>query len=404
MKTLSKLVHCALGAVLIAGIAASCRTPATSETQSREDKWESGPKTLSFERNAGNQNAPLTGRIDTQIRHIQIHTYLVPVNKQVPITVCDQNFIEPDGSDGQWYGFFDYGSRNYRSPEALAKAIKGVGPATAEALVFEGDFMRSRPTSWRGFVSEVRKMMKRWEVEPDMGRLAANLSSVITTYGEENRTTLGYYSRQVSQCHTEYDTVLAFEDRSEEKVLETLPKSSTVTIQFANREAVLLAGEIEDFVVSYDGMKSPELRLPDRFNQYTVIRKEGSDSNVTFVVQGSRRVVTPPNVVDAYLTSAGGAVMLNARDAFFSQLGEHAGKVIVAGTLYYDRASWFSSPKISDFRVELTGPSVSAPIPLGGKQIKPGSGIYATYRLQRLGTNVYSQEFSEEKRTASVSY
>jgi hypothetical protein len=91
-----------------------------------------------------------------------------------------------DGSEGNWHGYFSVKISD--KPEALAAAIKGIGPTTAEKIV-KFNLLKHKPDSWTDFSRTIRRIEKQLE---DRGYNYKFSTQVLEVYGYDNLIGLGY--------------------------------------------------------------------------------------------------------------------------------------------------------------------------------------------------------------------
>lgn len=239
--------------------------------------------------------------IEVKAEVYDIYEYYETVETTWTDWECD--YTPPDSS-GNWEGFFNVPKAS--KPEALAKAIKGIGTSRAREIVYSSrGFFQRKPRSWNDFKQEIRRI----ENEMDAKGI---YSEVVIKYGDENRVSLGYGSQGEGDysCRpvTRTDTALVL--RTQSRLVNTLVKR--VDILFEN--SILLSGETEEFTLRWNGQdETVSINTANAFNSYGI---EISSRGSIYLLKGEGRKSIRPANDDfvAHFSNDQGKLLLKVQD------------------------------------------------------------------------------------------
>lgn len=195
------------------------------------------------------------------------------------------------GQSALWDAF--YAASRKDKPRRLADAIKGVGPASAKALV-EAEVFRTKPRTWAEFAALIREAGDRRIISRSVA------TQVVETYREDNLRLLGYSptscrSRAYScdlWIEREYQVpYIAYREEARSEVRETLHRSLEIEVQGAR----LLPHEADRLVVTIgpnDAITVDQSAAANRYRiQYTAV---GNGVISVLATQESRAKVNYP--------------------------------------------------------------------------------------------------------------
>ena len=128
-----------------------------------------------------------------------------------------------DGSEGNWHNFF--GAKVSEKPEALAAAIKGIGPVTAEKIV-DNNLFTFKPNSWKEFSALIKKIEKQLEVRGYNYKFS---TQVLEVYGYENLISLGYGNER--SCKYVESTCRQYSVQEVKSISHYIPRNLTVDVK-----------------------------------------------------------------------------------------------------------------------------------------------------------------------------
>lgn len=303
----------------------------------------------------------------------------------VPVIDLDCSNIPGDGK-GNWHGFFNV-SRTQK-PAALAEAIKGVGIKTAEQLVNRGFFNR-KPRTWQEFSSVI--------IAADRELRTGFSHQVLSTYGQENASNLGYYSSGSCRYVTKLELVL-------QEVTRRIPAgSNSKHFEFEIEGALLLNGESERINASFNGFEAT-VSVDSIYNSY---RKNCVDRGSTVVCQmvASRKLVTPANSLSLIPSNVGGIMTVKIVDNNFdAETARESGTPVVQIKVVKNRKFWLDK-EIATVERELNLNDAVTVINTG---IRPGDSgdYYVAVRIKRVGGSRFfaADKLSDKRESSKVKF
>jgi hypothetical protein len=343
--------------------------------QSRADEYSYEPveATTVITRDGKNLEPVSEYSATIQTRIDYVLTKHVQEPKQVQVLVCDQG----NGSDGDWKNFFNVPKP--QKPQALADAVLGIGLPTARKIV-DLNLIDHKPRSW----DEFKRLMQRID---DQYIKSGFSHEVIVTYGQQNMRNLGY---DTGNCHYEWQTYYVWVEKK--FVIGSQPASRDFRVVVEG--SVLLNGESERLTLSFNGLEDSLKGVDSAFNRYQSYRTQ-ENGLVTYHLQGQRIRATPPNHGSIHAERVGDRVGVTVVDPDFDADLPNAGRTVAVVDVWKKIFFW-PDKKIGSFQLELTegtGQTVSNVVP------QAGSKVYATFRLQKIGSAYYSGDLSEKARS-----
>jgi hypothetical protein len=147
-----------------------------------------------FEIGRGSKSFSVTSATSSKELNFEIPMYRIDEKLVVESVLCRApqcSSESGDGSSGNWYGYFNV--RASEKAAALAKAIKGIGPAISDKIV-DNNLLMNKPNSWREFSLTIRKIERQLEARGYNVKFAGQ---VLEVYGYDNMINLGYGSAQI---------------------------------------------------------------------------------------------------------------------------------------------------------------------------------------------------------------
>lgn len=386
------------------------------EIATGEMHWEASPEQQQVE-----IKGPLSGNaitktvsIETNLRQLEkIKTYSIQrVTKDISYQemICPAVVVYGDGN-GEWYNYWNLRDVSSKAA-ALQKAIKGVGPARANAIASWTDQAWTdkygqKPRSWSQFKNWMNAIDDRFRNSNKYKELRGIAAVVTEQWGEDNKQSLGYSPRSKVDCHleTRTKTIETIEDRWDEsfRLVSTVHKSAKVTTTVTGLN--LLPGETEVITATFDGIQS-SASVSSHHHQISTTGSD--DANSTYSFQAVRTQTSAPNTVDIRISKSGNQLKVDAFDNSFDQLQPYkaAGTVSISLSIKKDGNFWIFSPTRNQnlSNLELTSKQGSQIFNLDGK-FKSGENIYVEYAIKRLGTSFYDgNSWSNSKVSTTLTW
>ena len=320
-----------------------------------------------------NERAELSGEITSQLYHVET----IYRRKSVAVTdlVCRE---EGGNGKGNWYGFFNVPKSE--KANSLAKAIKGVGQATAPQLV---PYFNSKPRSWGQFKSVISN------ADRSIGN--GLYYRVVVQYGQDNMRNLGYYSETNCHYETHYETIIVPEE------VKTPFRQSRRSYSISIQDGDLLSTEKERFDVQFDGFDA-QLVINSQYNRYSINKSERG-SHVHFEVVGARQQVRPENSLNVMPYFDGDEYVLKIIDGLNnSETRNLLGTTVVEIVVHRDK-KW--NPIDEKFKLERELSASGETIVRTGVT-KNGRKIFAKYSLKRVGSRFFNQKDSQTNKTSKL--
>ncbi len=244
--------------------------------------------------------------------------------------------ISSNGSAGDWKGYFSASTK--QQPIVLAKAIKGLGKATAPALVRQLKKNNNRkPRSWSAF----KRLVKRANQNAK-----GMYSRVIIEHGDFNRQSLGY---ETADCRS----VLKVESYAYtvERLVESInsgKKDYNINLNVSN--SPLLKGENETYKLELkvkanvfgDITVKPVVKSLRAHNRYSSTYSNLGSGEFTVNLQGNGRILKKVNKDDVVISlkKQGKELFLDATNNLTEVLSRTGGYVDISGEIQRYRAAW----------------------------------------------------------------
>lgn len=190
------------------------------------------------------------------------------------------------GKSELWNAF--YSAPRAQKPAALARAIKGIGQPSAEALVNSGYF-GSKPRSWQDFAAEIKRAGDRGVIQKSAA------TAVTSTYRAENLVNLGYAADSCSErayaCTVWVDRLMPvrftnYRDVVRRKIVAT--RLYKVTALVSNARLLSTERETVSFRVDENGAVL-ESEVSSTYNRYAVVTTPAGTGNVRVALTGVQR-------------------------------------------------------------------------------------------------------------------
>lgn len=189
------------------------------------------------------------------------------------------------GRSPNWDAF--YSAKKAEKASKLAKAIKGIGKSSADALVDGGSFS-TKPRSWEAFKSEINSAANSGAISQQVKTL------VLSTYRADNMSNLGYAS---GNCH---DTVYSCDEvtvlregqyisQQCDEPRESLVDSKLMNYSFQIKGAVLLPSETEALRLSLSGSPEEMTLGATEYNNYSSQILSAGENQVVVAINGTGR-------------------------------------------------------------------------------------------------------------------
>lgn len=305
------------------------------------------------------------------------------------VWVPDCELVPGDGK-GNWEGFFNV-PKNQKA-DALARAIKGIGPSSAKKIV-DADLILRKPKTWREFSDLITSIDRR---------LSLGISrNVLETYGKKNAENLGYFSAVdcTGGWKIEPREVLI---EAENEVFE---KSFTREVTVVFSRSTLLIGEEERVELSFNG-RSVIVNPVSNYNSYQVSQTQtGSRRELVTLLSTGRLAAQVPNTVDVSVVNQNGAIALNIVDnAHDPSLGSDAGDLYVTVTFHTDG---FINRQINNKRAlaismsKLRNTLFVTKVDPEKKRPSDRKKVFVKYTIHRKGSRFYRDAGSAERKSAN---
>ncbi len=262
------------------------------------------------------------------------------------------------GRSEAWDAF--YSARKAEKPSKLAAAIKGVGKASAEALV-AGNYFSSKPRSWDSFKSEITAAANSGAITQQVKTM------VLSTYRADNMANLGYAAGSCTSVPYSCQEVVIVQegyyvprtcDDSRETVIDTKVLNVTMDV----KGAVLLPSEVDKVSVTLSGAISEISVSQGIYNNYSAHVAEVNGNSILLEIDGAgrRQVKMPENALQSVSLIPGGShVTLQVGVAPFALPVVPTEKSIVEYTVKTCAVGFFGScgigwDKTESFYGELT--------------------------------------------------
>lgn|GEM_PF-2411423 len=322
--------------------------------------------------------------VPMEVNVYRVWTELVPVLREYDDYDCKES--QGNGREGDWRGFFN--APRGQKPQALADAIKGIGPRTAECIV-DNNILSSKPRSWGAFKNKMREASDVCD--------KSIYGHVIVQYGSENSQNLGYRGNQECTVTRRQDIVLEEQERRE--INHTVRREFHVHAQGGQ----YLPSESETIEFSYDGLSEPKIETGGDawrggLNQYLIQKRSDSD----YVLVGNGRFPVKPNnsisIEFLNLPQYGSVVRVTDLD-YVAGLDNPQAQTFV--TIVAKKNRFGPDKTLRESRVLLqNGKADKSLASLLGPDVKPGDKYYFEYRLERQNSRFNNTSKSEEKETA----
>jgi hypothetical protein len=320
------------------------------------------------------------GRVagEVGVRRILVTPTPFLVTKRVLVGTKCTGGVAGDGSKGDWAGYFE--APKEKKAAALAKAIKGIGPPTAQRIVNDGRFFKSKPKSWKAFKEEIFKIQNELKI--------AVISNVLDQNGSENMKNLGYKS-ETGTCEDIYENQ-QFLDYEE---VRRLDKVITRKVEANFTGAPLLKGESESFEVGMyigpQGEQLVSLTPPAHYNTYGFQKKTEYADTTSYDFKGSRNQVKPsPDMVQVTPRIEDGKLKFN----IVNNSPDAGGNVTVAVTAKIKKGLFKSGQSETSFTLKGDEGTYDT-----GSSAESGKTYYYTYTVQVNGSTFLSGEKSSPK-------
>lgn len=293
-----------------------------------------------------------------------------------------------DGTDGKWFNFFTVPKA--QKADALAKAIKGIGMATAEKIV-DFDLFTFKPDSWTEFKTLIKKIEGKLEARGYNYKFATQVNE---QYGYENMINLGYGNeRSCRMVESLCDQVVVKEFKT---LAYYLNRDLSVTVKnqtlqsFENDEIEITAGNEKNDIA---------IRQVSGFNNYEATLL----SRGTLLELDGTRIMRPFPVNEVTATMAKDVdnnfvVTVNVPKKF-----ETEKNATLKATFELCRADWFGGC----FDV-VRGPIVNSVVKsklsatISTQGLKKGSKYFVRLRLNKEDSKYYSSAKSNMVFTNSI--
>ncbi len=321
--------------------------------------------------------------LNFQLKFYRIQEVIVPV--QTTCTEAECTDEQGDGSTGQWYGF--YNVPKAEKPAALAKAVKGIGQATAEKIV-EHNLLTFKPRSWSEFKSTIRQIESRLE------RLGYNnkfASYVVEQYGYENRINLGYGT--ASSCRTVSRPCIQYVLQETRTYSHSQNRDLTVSV----KNQVLQSFEVDHVTITVGSAEGDIGISTEGYNSY---KATYFDRGTGLELDGTRiKNAFPINEVSVLMakSASGYVASINVPAKFFN--GEDQGSELQAIVQVCTPRFLGLGCKVvyGPSIVKLVGPNTDIALSL-----PTGKKYWTNVKLQKLGSQFYSNATSRDKDSNTV--
>lgn len=233
---------------------------------------------------------------------------------------------------GDWNGLFTapFGEKAAR----LAASVKGLTLSTATKLIHEGYFA-VRPESWFDFAFSL--------TQADEDYQSGFPFDVLVTFKKDNMIRLGYMKED--ECDFEIKQVYR------RVPVKRLERTAELNFSVQVKGAPLLASETETLQLLTDGF-THNLFVSSHYNDYEVT-KTTDKGVVRFVVQGTRKLVRPANLLHAKAFRYKGRLQLSIKDgAFDREASENVARFVV-GKVYEKGPGWTRAKEVGQLRERL---------------------------------------------------
>jgi len=353
------------------------------------DRYEGETARVSLERRGIDLKGDVTLEATVTARIFRVTGHWVTVSRPIWVEHC------PDGHGGTgkseaWNRF--YSAPKSQKPRALADAVRGIGPSTAECLV-DRNYFSSKPRSWSEFKGVIRRADRN---------CGENLyENVIQKYGSDNMDTLGYRGDAAS-CH--YAQEPEFYDVYEEVRRYVRDAQERFTIEVEN--APLLKLESEKFTIAYDGF-SDSLNVDSAFNSFQQIRQNAGD-RVVYVLRGQRKPAQPLNTLVVTPRSVAGKLVLDIQDTQYDPSTiQELGTTYMVYSVMEDKL--IDKAHVKNVQVELNSRTGRTTVNTGFSMSSVGKGwfsskkhmVFVDYKVRRAGTNFFNGGVLSREGTSS---
>jgi hypothetical protein len=196
------------------------------------------------------------------------------------------------GRSAAWDAFFS--AKKEEKATKLAAAIKGVGKASAEALV-SGGYFSSKPRSWEAFKTQIIKAASDRAITEQVKTL------VLSTYRSENISNLGYASGNCTSTPYPCQEVVVIREggyvsQTCDDPREILVDQKAMNYNVQVENAVLLPSETEKLVLTLSGAPEETSMGTAYYNNYQLTYlPTGAMNSYSILVNGtSRKQVAVP--------------------------------------------------------------------------------------------------------------
>jgi hypothetical protein len=201
------------------------------------------------------------------------------VDKEFSVaSTCTRNVCSgPSATSPRWEAVFK-GKKSDRA-KALADAVQGFGPVSAEALINNGYFI-SKPKSWKEFSATVSRAADAGVIRQ------TEATKVLQTYQAENVESLGYkagscqavqYACQKWVTRSVLENFTNYRTEERKQVISTKTFSLAVTVE----NTTFLPNEMDSLMVYVDEKGNVSHSANSSYNDYSItsVNKDNSDNS-----------------------------------------------------------------------------------------------------------------------------
>lgn len=284
--------------------------------------------------------------------------------------------------NGKLNAIFDLNLSTAARAQKIQNLIQGISATEASALSRSFiDFANRNgiPSNWDQFVLMMKSSVAT-------GAISQNVFLKTTVELENNnRLNLGYqmsaeYCRMVEV--TRVQNVLELRSRT------VFVRESLKNFQINITNAPLLQNEVENYALTFDGVRPLTLKMNSAHNKYQIV-SQLEDAGVTKInVLGTRLLIAPQNTLKADFTMAGDVPQVRLQNASFNPKAQ--GRVLVK--VRYINGRLFGDKELGVEIYELKAGEVLVPkVALRNKEVD-----FLKISMQMVGSPYFSPEFSVE--------
>lgn len=291
-----------------------------------------------------------------------------------------------------FYNLFDFSLSIYERANLIKENLAGIDRSSRVAEALAKDFIlfantNGVPSSWNDVILMLLKAKENGAL------FNSEFDKIVNSYEKRNRKLFGF-EQSAEICFLE-NQIRTRNIISQRKVKEFY-QVKDVTVELKVTSASLLPGEKEKFIISFNGLKAPELKVKSYFNNYSKKTVDLDDKKFLIEAKGKRIPMNPKNTLEAKLSKLNGDLVVDFLDTFRPR-SILDGKVSVEIEVYEVRTLWFDK-KIATRKLIFSESSEKVYLNIKSRSAKK---VYVKYRISRSG-RFFSSKNSKSKESNKV--